>query len=285
MHKTLILALIIILISSGSGWALPADSSPEQDIHGGDFAAQGSEPAVPSAKVPDGPIEMFIRDGADSRFEVYFIDVKYGYDLVDFESYNAWCLEEGKPIRRNALHKIKLYNAYDPELPAKFRNMDWNRINYVINHKQGAKTDVQMAVWHYAGTLKKPLSPVASKIVEDADANGKDFKPAGGDLVGVVCDTGEKKQPVFVEYLTPKSEPIVVSSAAVAPIPLVTGGLAVPAWLSLLPLGAVAPFVGGGGDSPHHPTPHTPVPEPGALLMLACGVAGVIAFRKFKKRR
>ena len=46
----------------------------------------------PSAKIPDSPVQMFIRRGPNGRFELFFIDVKYGYDLADFQFYKAWCL-------------------------------------------------------------------------------------------------------------------------------------------------------------------------------------------------
>ena len=107
---------------------------------------------------------MFIRWGTDSRFELFFLDVRYGYDLVDFESYKAWCLAKHKPIRRNAIHKVRLYNCYDPNLPPEFKAMEWNQINYIINHKSGSKKDIQQAIWHFADgehpkTLQRGSSP------------------------------------------------------------------------------------------------------------------------------
>ncbi len=128
---------------------------------------------------------MFIRQGPNSRFELFFIDVRYGYDLVDFEFYKSWCLQKDKPIRRNAIHKIRLYNCYDPNLPPEFRGMEWNQINYIVNHKKGSKEAIQQAIWHftYSGKPQK-LSAEAAQLVEEANLKGKDYIPAEGELAG-----------------------------------------------------------------------------------------------------
>jgi hypothetical protein len=287
MCKTLTCILILVLLLPSSGWAVPIESLPGQDIRAGDLVAGVAAPVVPSAKIPDSTIEMFIRNGSSSRFEVFFLDVRYGYDLVDFEFYKAWCLEEGKPILRNAMHKIRFYNCYDPGLPSKFASMKWNQINYIINHKKVSRTVNQEAIWYFAGSRKKPLSPEAAQLVEDANLNGKEYKPAEGELLAVICDTGEKKQPVFIEYPVPKASPIAVSAPGATSPAL----RSFPFWLALIPLLAIIPFIGTGPDSPpgpHPPPPPPPpttVPEPSTLLLLACGVAGALASRKIRKRR
>jgi hypothetical protein len=284
VYKTLIFTLILVFLTSNSSFAVPIESPPEQDIHSGDVAAGNPVQAVAAAKIPDSSVEMFLRNGSNSRFEIFFLDIRYGYDLVDFEFYNAWCLEEGKPIRRNAIHKVRLYNCYDPDIPAEFGSMDWNRINYIVNHKNVSPKVTQEAIWHFARSGKKPLSAQAAKLVEEANLNGKDYKPAEGELMAVICQPKEKKQPLFLEFKIPKVNPVEVSSMAVEPVLSVSK---FPIWLPLIGLLGIIPFI---HSQPHHPPPHPPpppppVPEPSSLLLLGCGVAGLIVYRKIRKKR
>lgn len=84
--------LILVFSSSSPGFGVPIELVSEPDIHGADLITAGTAPSPPSAKIPDSPVEMFIKRGPNSRFELFFIDVRYGYDLADFEFYKAWCL-------------------------------------------------------------------------------------------------------------------------------------------------------------------------------------------------
>jgi len=281
VYKTLAFLLLLVFLSSNCGLAVTIDTPPAQDIHSGDVPTGATVQGVPSAKIPDSTIEMFIRNGENSRFELFFLDVKYGYDLVDFESYSAWCLEESKPIRRNAIHKVRLYNCYDPDLPPKLKSMEWNQINYVINHKNASKKVTQEVIWHFAGSNKKPLSAEAVELVEEANRNGKDYKPAEGELVGVICLPEENKQAVFLEYKVPQA-PVEVASATLEPLMSMFGSSY---FFPVIPF-----FPIPGGDNHHHhqppPPPPPPVPEPGTLLLLACGMAGmagILAYRKIRK--
>ncbi len=258
MRAASIFVLILILASSSPGFAVPIESVPEPDIQGGHLIASSTAPSPPSAKIPDSAVEIFIRPGPNSRFELFFIDVRYGYDLVDFEFYKAWCLVKSKPIRRNAIHKIRLYNCYDPNLPPELKSMKWNQINYVINHNKGSKEAVQQAIWHFASSEKPATFRLeATQLIEEADLKGKDYRPAEGELLAVICKPDEKKQPVFIEYKIPEAINVDVAPESLVPAAIPAGASgSFPAWLPLLTVIPVIPFI------PWEPSPPPDLPSP-----------------------
>ncbi len=287
MRTTFILVLIFILLSPSPGFGVPIESVPEPDIHVGDPITVATAPSPPPAKIPDSPVEMFIRQGTDTRFELFFLDVRSGYDLVDFEFYKAWCLAKNKPIRRNAIHKVRLYNCYDPNLPPEFRGMAWNQINYIVNHKRGSKEAIQQAIWHFADSEHQTkLSVEAAQLVEEANLKGKDYIPAEGELIAIICQNEGRKQPVFIEYKIPEAVIIPEAPAIAAPpaVPPATG-FYFPPWLALIPLIPIIPFIIPPGPSPPPtPPPSPPVPESSSLLLLVSGMAGILIARTVKKR-
>ncbi len=291
MRGASILVFILIFASSSPGFAVPIESVPESDIHGSALIASSTAPTPPSAKIPDSPVDMFIRPGPNSRFELFFIDVRYGYDLVDFEFYKSWCLVKGKPIRRNAIHKTRLYNCYDPNLPPELKSMEWNQINYVVNHKKGSKEDIQQAIWHFAGSEKQTTFSVeAAQLIEEANLKGKDYKPAEGELLAVICKPDEKKQPVFIEYKLPEAINNDVAPDSIVPAAApAAAGSSFPAWLPLLTVIPVIPFIPWEPTPPPDwpsppPSPSETIPEPSSLLLLASGIAGLLISRKAGKR-
>ncbi len=278
----LLIGLSVALLHFGPVAATPIPApSPEIESTSPpvDLAAVVSMDVPPRTKIPETPVNMYIMKGHNSRFKLFFTDIQYGYDLVDFEYYDAWCLQKNKRLRRNTMHLVTLYDSYDPNIPPEFRAMDMNRINYVINHKEGfSKAAVQDAVWHYSGTLSKPVGHEAARLIDEADEKGKDFKPAEGELLGIIS-IPEKGQTVLLEYLIPKSE------FAVAPAFFVPPAAAVPAatfsWLPLLALTPL-PFIPLIPDNPPTPPPTPPpppVPEPSSLILLGSALVAIAVLR------
>lgn len=303
MRSLVVLALVIFFASCGPGFAIPIESVSETDVRTVDTArteaappdllAKAAAPHAPTAetgppmpKIPPETVHIFLRQGQESRFELFFTDARYDTDLVDFEFYQAWCLEKDKPIRRNAIHKVKVHNCYDAALPSPFRLMDWNRINYIINHRRGSKEAVQLAIWFFTnGEQPVSLTEEAASLVEEAYLKGKNFVPAAGELIAIICQPDERKQPLFLAFKIPEPALEVASDIFIPPLPPVVGA-SFPFALAAVPLVPIVPLIpgGGGGDTPGDHDHPSPVPEPASLLLALTGAAGALASR-FRRNR
>ena len=64
-----------------------------------------------------------------------------------------------------------------------------SKVNYILNHKQGAYEDIQDAIWHFVGgpELSNPLSVTSQSMVDAANAN-PNFSLKCGDVVAVVIE-------------------------------------------------------------------------------------------------
>ncbi|MFZ0928747.1 MAG: PEP-CTERM sorting domain-containing protein [Syntrophobacteraceae bacterium] len=169
--------------------------------------------------------------------------------------------------------------------------MEWNQINYVVNHKKGSKEDIQQAIWHFAGSEKQTTFSVeAAQLIEEANLKGKDYKPAEGELLAVICKPDEKKQPVFIEYKLPEAINNDVAPDSIVPAAApAAAGSSFPAWLPLLTVIPVIPFIPWEPTPPPDwpsppPSPSETIPEPSSLLLLASGIAGLLISRKAGKR-
>lgn len=294
-----ILTIFLVRVSPIS--AVPITALPEEQATPGFYPASPETAKVtPRANIPEGPVHMFIRRGEQSRFELFFLDAKYDHDVNDFEFYKAWCLEKDKKIGTNALHQVRLYNVYDPDLPPKFKTMPWNQINYIINHKEGSKTVIQDAIWYLADNQKRPISPEAIQLIEKAALKGRDFQPGEGELLAIIC-SAEGKQAVFIEFPIPEEEVIETFPVSYAPPPPMPELSSLPLWLPLAAVPLITPFVipDGSSDTPPSvppslasndipdtpPTPPVnPIPEPSSMLLIGSGLAGLYAWGKIKKR-
>lgn len=250
-----------------------------------DFASPVQTENIPRAKIPEYPVTMYLKNGQQSRFELFFLDVRYDYDLVDFETYHAWCLQKSKKIRRNAMHRVQLYNCYDENIPEQFKNTEWNRINYIINHKNGSKSAIQEAIWALADKADRAVSQEAARILEEAAREGKNFRPSEGDLLAIICYP-EEKQPVFIEYLIPKSDTFDVAPAFFTPA-LGVLPAAMPNLLPLVPLLAVpaVPLIPSGPSPPGGPTPPPSVPEPAVPLLMGSALVCFAVWREILRGR
>lgn len=236
-------------------------------VPGGDPIVGGAKTDPLEPNIPKFPVEMFVREGKTSHFELFFLNVKYGYDLRDFEFYKAWCLRKGAPLPGHTVHTVRLFCSFDPKLPPEFKRMRWHRINYLINHAKGSRKDMQLAIWRLAGCCSTmQLTPGARRLLREAELKGKGYKPGAGDLLAIVLQPLTREQPLFIEYKVPASVPPVVKQAIFTPFTSV-GGFASRLF--------IPPFF--FFTSNHTPTHSHQTPEPSSLLLLATWMLGLLS--------
>lgn len=124
----------------------------------------------------------------------------YGTYDVQNGTYKAWCVDYGTPISSgyDHPHTVRLYNSYNP--PDHLSNDNWHKINYILNHRQGDRYDVQRAIWYfvnfgswawnYTGYVEQPVTQTVYDMIDDANQNSGDWCPDCGDTIAVICDPG-----------------------------------------------------------------------------------------------
>ncbi|HEX9744960.1 MAG TPA: hypothetical protein VGB30_05985 [bacterium] len=135
----------------------------------------------------------------DSYWGIELYDVEDGYSVSD-GNYLGWCCENTVTLSPGNRCDVEIFSSYEDDLPNMYGEDDWNRINYILNHKPDGATimEIQKAIWHYTDGLV-PDNPTTQAIVDDADANGGDYEPGVGDVIAVILFIGENNQCTFFE--------------------------------------------------------------------------------------
>ena len=143
--------------------------------------------------------------------DAYFdVDVTNGgnFDLPNGNNYLGWCADS-KII---GLGSGNVYTPYDSRgtLPP-MHTVDWNKVNYIINHKNGASRGaIQQAIWYYDnGRTTWPGEPYLESevqaLITDADANGATYVPSvPGEKYMVILWKATNVQPVVIEVPIPE---------------------------------------------------------------------------------
>ena len=135
-----------------------------------------------------------------------------GYTVTN-GTYAGWCMSYATPIYAKYTAPATLYLSYG-NLPIHLSNANWDRVNYILNHKRGISTDVQNALWRFIGgpvapenSEFNPPSPAALALMADAEANGAGFQPEPGQIVAVILDMGPALQLNVIEVTVPFPPP------------------------------------------------------------------------------
>lgn len=140
--------------------------------------------------LPNTPVgATYAHPGTTSFFNIVLSGVGAGFDVTDGFVYAGWCMEDN--LNANS-SPVVLYSSYDPALPGNLGGVSWDRVNYILNHKQGTAQDVQAALWSLTlGSFSYPVTPAATAMLNDAAANGNGFVPGPGQIVAVILYTGD----------------------------------------------------------------------------------------------
>jgi hypothetical protein len=172
----------------------------------------------PTMNLPGAVNARYHYHGATSYWDITLSSVLPGYDVTN-GLYVGWCCDETFTINNDAtLTGVKLYSSYDTADPYT-HNVDpgdWNKVNYIINNKQGTPDDVQTAIWHYINSGGGTIDAAVTAMINAADANGG-FVPTHGQLLAVVLYLANS-QTTFIEVTVPTVQ-LTVTSAYDTPTP------------------------------------------------------------------
>jgi len=132
--------------------------------------------------LPSTMVQLTAVDGTTSYFISTLSSVPAGFDVQN-ETYPGWCIDRSVTMIRGVSHNVVLYSSLSP--PSALSGINWNAINYILNHKQGTMMDVQQAIWHFTDALSS-ISPTAQAMVDAANAN-PGYDPLGGEVLAVIC--------------------------------------------------------------------------------------------------
>ncbi len=203
--KTIVAALCVLMLS---GILMTAA-----------FAWTGSNP-----NLPPGEVTLTNKNLTpyDYPFDSALSNVPPGFDVMNSPpDYTGWCVDLVGGAVRGSAYQVTLLSSLSGSLPAPFDTIDWHRINYVLNHKQGTGVDISQAIWYFvngnafpnSGQLPQypfqlPPTTLAQDMVDDAIANGASFVPGPGQIVAVICNpTTEATQDTIIELTVPTLGP------------------------------------------------------------------------------
>lgn len=140
----------------------------------------------PYLRLPGQPVTMTAYNGVASYFDIYLSDVPKGFDVIN-GYYVGWCADQSVRMPRGEAVTVRLYNSYDLLLPLPLRDKNWDKVNYILNHKGTAtKMDMQGAFWHLLdGYSYEKISSTAQMLVDTAQEG---FMPQPGDFIAILAE-------------------------------------------------------------------------------------------------
>lgn len=78
------------------------------------------------------------------------------------------------------------------------------KVNYILNHKQGGRQSVEEAIWHFTCADGTVSDPDALSMIADADAHGEGFIPQQGQILAILIEGVPVIQRTFFEFTIPK---------------------------------------------------------------------------------
>jgi len=156
---------------------------------------------VPYIKLPPDEISMQVDyPGIECYYNVILSDVPIGYHVSN-GIYLGWCVDEYHKIIPGETYKATMYSTYDPNNP--HPDPDWDKVNYILNHKQGTAKDIQEAIWYFVDGGNLPSTDAGKAMVNEAETNGEGYIPTVGQTLAVVLWINSTTQVPIIEVSVP----------------------------------------------------------------------------------
>jgi len=171
-----------------------------------------SEPE-PTVRLPTQLVTMRAVDDPESYFEMTLSGIPAGYDVTN-GSYLGWCVQRETSMTRRVNHTVLLYSSYDPAMPVHFHSNYWDKVNYVINHKNGSRESIQNVIWYFICNYSYPSNDSQAQamiVAANAADNVSSFIPQAGDTIAILVDVINgiySIQRTFLELTLPSAVPI-----------------------------------------------------------------------------
>ncbi len=181
----------------------------------------GASEPTPTVRLPTQLLTMRAENGTTSWFVMTLLNVPPGWDIVN-QTYPGWCVQLSTEMSRGVDHAVRLYSSIDPGIidgipwvsNKTYNSTNWDKVNYVINHKQGAsKSTIQEVIWWYINNDPVSINnTIAKNIVNDTDLHGDNFTPSPGQNIAILNDMVISPtlpiQRTFFEFTLPNQVPI-----------------------------------------------------------------------------
>src|ERR1051325_2379351 len=141
-------------------------------------------------RLPTNSVVFIGHESADSFAAITLSGTPSGYDVTN-GTYSGWCINYDAPISYAQAYAGKLFSSASAQLPAELQVLARNKVNYILNHKQGTVEDVQNAIWHVLGQTNAPATTLSQTMVAAAEMAGTGFVPGTNDVVSIIIEPDE----------------------------------------------------------------------------------------------
>jgi hypothetical protein len=164
------------------------------------ITAASTEPII---RLPTDFVTMTAdHDGSQAWFNFTLTGVPSGYDISD-GVYPGWCVDKYQTMDLIADHQVKLKSCYASDLQG-FDAISWEKMNYIINHKQGKnQNSVQRAMWYFTNDIYPEGYPGALAIINDTNNNSAGYIPQNGEILAIAIEAQGELQLAFLELVIP----------------------------------------------------------------------------------
>lgn len=148
----------------------------------------GAYISVSGINLPNSTVTLNVVNGTTSYWVTTLSNVPSGYDVTD-GTYPGWCVDTSVTMARGTDHLVKLYDSYDPALPAPYQHPSWDKVNWIINNEDSYTVSaIQSAIWYVLGEVPwDQIGTGARTLVASANASGVGFHPQPGQDIAIVA--------------------------------------------------------------------------------------------------